>query len=149
MYILSFSQKNDLVLKHKAKKHFSKDLELFQKHFPSSKLMNELGLDNEFTFERLDGQMLYLLLDKISLDEILSNREETQADPSVEVRKEKILEERINALEESAEYKEDKISSLYSELEEKDTSIEDLQSKIEALENRPPVKKKEKKTSSR
>jgi len=35
---LSFSQKNDLVVKHKAKKHFGKDMELFQKHLPSDRL---------------------------------------------------------------------------------------------------------------
>jgi len=73
---LSFSQKNDLVVKHKAKKHFGKDLELFQKHCPSDRLMNDVAKANEFTFERLDGQMLYILLDKISIDEILKNREE-------------------------------------------------------------------------
>jgi len=73
---LSFSQKNDLVVKQKAKKHFGKDLELFQKHCPSDRLMNELARANEFTFERLDGQMLYELLDKVSIDEILKNRNE-------------------------------------------------------------------------
>jgi hypothetical protein len=73
---LSFSQKNDLVVKHKAKKHFGKDLELFQKHFPSNKLMNDLARANEFSFERLDGQMLYILLDKVSVNEILENRNE-------------------------------------------------------------------------
>ena len=73
---LSFSQKNNLVVKHKAKKHFGKDLELFQKHLPSDRLMNDLAKANEFTFERLDGQMLYLLLDKVSINEILENRNE-------------------------------------------------------------------------
>ena len=71
---LSFSQKNDLLVKHKSKKHFGKDLELFQKYCPSDRLMNDLGKATEFSFERLDGQMLYLLLDKVSIEEILKNR---------------------------------------------------------------------------
>jgi len=54
---LSFTQKNDLVVKHKGLKHFSKDLELFQKHVPSNPLNNDLARANEFSFERLDGQI--------------------------------------------------------------------------------------------
>ena len=73
---LSFPQKNDLVVKYKSKKHFYKDLALFQKYFPSNRLMNDLSRANDFTFERLDGQMLYFLLDKISIEEIAANREE-------------------------------------------------------------------------
>ena len=87
---LSFSQKNDLVVKYKSKHHFGKDLELFKKHFPSNRLMNDLGRTNEFTFEKLDGQMLYLLLDKVSGQDILDNRETKEepvlpaaADPTV------------------------------------------------------------------
>ena len=80
---LPFTQKNDLVVKHKTKKYFSKDLELFQKHCPSNPLNNDLARANEFSFERLDGQMLYILLDKVPIDEILKNREEKPVEETV------------------------------------------------------------------
>ena len=82
---LTFAQKNDLVVKYKGKKYFGKDLALFQKHFSSNRLMNDLARANDFTFERLDGQMLYLLLDKVSMEEILTNRNQTadSANPPV------------------------------------------------------------------
>ena len=170
---LSFSQKNDLVVKYKAKKHFGKDLKLFKKNFPFDRLMNDLARANEWTFERLDGQMLYLLLEKVPIEEILENRlppaEEKQVSsilpeddiqtpspppvpptdespvPSVNQIDEtmKSLEERIHALEESNDCNEDEISDLRSELEDKDASIEDLQSKIEALEKKSSDKKKD------
>ena len=153
---LSFSQKNDLVVKHKGKKHFWKDLELFQKHYPSNRLMNDLSRANEHTYEKLDGQMLYLLLDKIPIDEILKNRitptEEKSVSPtlpeddlSIPVSNEKLkeLSDRIDALSEDVEMNESEISDLRSELENKDTSIEDLQSKIEELEKKSVKKKDE------
>ena len=106
---LSFPQKNDLVVKHKSKKYFSKDLELFQKHFLSNRLLNDLARANEFTFEKLDGQMLYLLLDKVSIDEILKNRipsiEETPVSPILldldKVSIDEILKNRIPSIEET------------------------------------------------
>ena len=144
---LSFSQKNDLVVKYKSKKNFGKDLELFQKHLPSHRLMNELARANSFQFEALDGQMIYLLLEKLSIQEIVSNREEKPADeivttPAPVVEELKILNERIQALEDSKELNEDEIQSLRLEMDDKDASIEDLQSKIEALEKKA-VKKKD------
>ena len=142
---LSFSQKSDLVVKHKDKKHFGKDLELFKKNFPSNRLMNDLARANQFTFERLDGQMLYLLLEKVPIEEILENRLPPPSVPSVDQIDEtmKSLEERIHALEESNDCNDDEISDLRSELEDKDASIEDLQSKIEALEKKSSDKKKD------
>ena len=133
---LSFSQKNDLVVKHKAKEHFSKDLELFQKHFPSNRLMNDLARANPFTFEKLDGQMLYLLLDKVSEDEILLNRGEKEEQippvPPVEDPSAPDDDEKMNDLEEQ----------IQAILDDKDASIEELQTKIEGLEKKA-VKKKE------
>ena len=126
---LTFAQKNDLVVKHKGKKYFGKDLELFQKHFPSNRLMNDLARANEFSFERLDGQMLYLLLDKISMEEILKNREGKQENPPPQ----KIIE----TIEERIDYNENEISDIRSEQEDKDALIETLEKlskRIDTLE---------------
>ncbi|MDR0829747.1 MAG: hypothetical protein LBN95_06515 [Prevotellaceae bacterium] len=71
---LDFPQKNNFVVKHKNKNYFSKDLELFKKHFPIHALNNPLNRANEFTREGLDGQMISILLEKVSPEEILQNR---------------------------------------------------------------------------
>jgi hypothetical protein len=71
---MNFAKKNELIIKHKSEAHFYADLELFKKHFPNHHINKELSRANRFTFERLDGQMLNVLLDKVSLDEILANR---------------------------------------------------------------------------
>jgi len=151
MNTLSFSQKNDLVVKHKDKKGFWKDLELFKKHFPSHRLMNDLARANDFTCERLDGQMLYLLLDKLSVDNILKNREAKEQavpeQPLAENLSNEKLEELSNRLEElkdDVETNENDIYDLQSELEDKNASIDELHSKIEAIENKVPDKKKDK-----
>lgn len=71
---LTFTEKNDLIVKHQNRDFFYKDLELFKKHLPIHALINELAQANEYSFDRLDGQMLYALLDIISIDEVLENR---------------------------------------------------------------------------
>ncbi|SBV98331.1 hypothetical protein [uncultured Dysgonomonas sp.] len=75
---ISFAEKNSLVIRHKNKKFFFKDLELFNKHFPSHALINELARANEFSYDRLDGQMLYELLSIVEMKEILENRTEKE-----------------------------------------------------------------------
>ena len=160
---LPFTQKNDFVVKHKGLKHFSKDLELFQKHCPSNPLNNDLARANEFSFERLDGQMLYILLDKVSIEEILKNREKKPVEEFVSVETspvqlidlesqvqdnsaKKKLEElanRIDQLKENVEINEADINDLRDELNDKDASIEALETKIAELEARPVVKKKD------
>jgi predicted RNase H-like nuclease (RuvC/YqgF family) len=132
---LSFSQKNDLGVKHKSKNYFNKDLELFQKHFPSNRLMNDLGNANKFTFERLDGQMLYLLLDKIPIAEILEN----SLEKTVEKQEEEF--KKTETVTESPATQEPE-STLRDELENRDTSIEELQKKTEDLEKKAFNKKK-------
>ena len=74
--LLSFPQINNLVVKHKSKTYFGKDMELFKKHFPKNhRLDKELGRANDFSFEQLSGQMIYeLLMKDVSIDEILANR---------------------------------------------------------------------------
>ncbi|GHT63802.1 hypothetical protein FACS189451_10930 [Bacteroidia bacterium] len=80
---LSFSEKNNFIVKYKSGNCFSKDLELFKKYFPIHKLNNELARANSFTYDRLDGQMLYALLENISPEEILENREEKRVEGQV------------------------------------------------------------------
>jgi uncharacterized coiled-coil protein SlyX len=173
---ISFAEKNNFVVKHKSGKHFSKDLELFKKYFPVHRLNNDLARANSFTYDRLDGQILYDLLEKVSPKKILENRVEKPIEkPEKVVKKkatankktvekaakekaltdkeaaEKVLEklnQRIDTLEESNEYNEDEISALRDGLEDKDVLIEDLQSKIEALEKKAFNKKKASETNS-
>jgi hypothetical protein len=71
---LSFVEKNRLLVKHKNSEYFYKDLELFKKHYSGHKLNNELANMTTFSKERLSEQMLLLLLDKVSIEEILENR---------------------------------------------------------------------------
>ncbi len=71
---VTFAEKNNLIIKHQSGQHFFKDLELFKKHFPAHELNTDLANANQFTYERLDGQMLYALLDTVSIQEILENR---------------------------------------------------------------------------
>lgn len=71
---LSFAEKNRLLVKHKNPEYFYTDLELFKKLYPGHKLNNDLANVTAFSKVRLSEQMLLLLLDKASIDEIQSNR---------------------------------------------------------------------------
>lgn len=73
---ITFAEKNNLIVKHQGKKHFYKDLELFKKHFPSHGLNTELANANQFSIERLDGQMLNELLGVVDIKEIIENRKD-------------------------------------------------------------------------
>lgn len=72
---MKFTEKNDFLVKHTSEKHFSKDLELFKVHCPNSKLHTDLKRINSFNCKKLDGLMLWELLDKVSPEEILKNRD--------------------------------------------------------------------------
>jgi hypothetical protein len=71
---MNFSEKNDFVVKHADGNEFYSDLELFKEHCPNDRLNRDLARANSITFNRLDGSMLLRLLDKVTPDEILSNR---------------------------------------------------------------------------
>ena len=74
---LSFPQINNLVIRHKSKVHFGKDLELFKSKITDHRLMKELSRATSFSYEKLDGQMIFEMLNKgVSIDEILENRNE-------------------------------------------------------------------------
>lgn len=78
---LTFAEKNDLIVKYKEAVSFDRDLELFKKHYPGHSLLKDLARANSFSFARLDGQMLGLLLDITSIDKILENREKDPEKP--------------------------------------------------------------------
>lgn len=78
---ISFVEKNDLIVKYKDASFFQKDLELFKSHFPGHSLNNDLARANSFSYARLDGQMIGYLLEKVSIDEILENREKEPEKP--------------------------------------------------------------------
>lgn len=78
---LTFAEKNDLIVKYKEAVSFDRDLELFKKHYPGHSLLKDLARANSFSFARLDGQMLGLLLDITSIDKILDNREKDPEKP--------------------------------------------------------------------
>ena len=151
---LSFTEKNNFVLRHKGAKHFSPDLDLFRRTFLTHKLNTELARANLHTYDRLDGQMLYILLDALPPDHILANRNGTlpapdeaktsvpnPANPAV-AEELKTLNQRVDDLEKSSELNSDEIAGLRSSLDDSETSIEDLQSSIEELEKKAFNKKK-------
>jgi hypothetical protein len=72
---MKFTEKNDYIVKYKSGKFFQQDYDLFIKHCPNSRLHGDLKKVNSFNKGILDGQMLFELLDKVSLKEILENRE--------------------------------------------------------------------------
>jgi len=71
---MDFIKKNDFIVKNKKKEHFEKDLELFKKHCPNSRLHIDLKRVNSFNKVILVGLMLNELLEKVSPEEILKNR---------------------------------------------------------------------------
>lgn len=90
---ITFAEKNSLIVKHQGKKHFYKDLELFKKHFPSHELNTDLANANQFSIERLDGQMLNELLSVIDIKEIIENRTEKEPEPIPEPPKVRTIED--------------------------------------------------------
>ena len=151
---LSFTEKNNFVLRHKAARYFSPDLELFRRTFLTHRLNTELSRANLHTYDRLDGQMLYVLLDALPPGDILANRnpppstpEEaknpgTAPDGSAVAEELATLKNRIDELESSASCNEDELSGLRSALDDSETSIDDLQSAVEELEKKAFNKKK-------
>lgn len=81
---MKFTEKNDFVVKHTSEEYFSKDLELFKVYYPNSNLHSDLKRVNSFNRKKLDGAMLYVLLDKLTPEEILKNRESKPDDVIIE-----------------------------------------------------------------
>lgn len=63
---MKFLEKNNHILRLKSESHFNADYKLFNNYFPSHPLNRDLVKANQFNRARLDGQMIMLLLDKVS-----------------------------------------------------------------------------------
>ncbi|MFY1613808.1 hypothetical protein ACOMSG_13340 [Macellibacteroides fermentans] len=63
---MKFLEKNNHVIRLKSESHFDADYNLFKRYFPSHQLNRDLEKVNQFNRARLDGQMIMLLLDKVS-----------------------------------------------------------------------------------
>lgn len=74
---MDFIKKNDFIVNHKKDRHFDRDLELFKEKCPNSKLNAELPRLNSFNRAKIHGLLLLDLLDKVSPEEILENRQKT------------------------------------------------------------------------
>ncbi len=72
---MKFTAKNDFIVKNKDEKFFDQDLKLFKEHCPNSRLNSDIKRVNSFNKRILDGHMLFELLDKVTPEEILKNRE--------------------------------------------------------------------------
>lgn len=81
---MKFTEKNNFIVKHTSKDHFYKDQELFKVHCPNSRIHADLKRVNSFNRKKLDGLMLWELLDKVSPEDILKNREEKPAEIIIE-----------------------------------------------------------------
>ena len=72
---MKFLEKNNHIVRLKSESHFYADYKLFNNYFPSHQLNRELEKANQFNRARLDGQMIMLLLDKVSPETIVKFRE--------------------------------------------------------------------------
>ncbi|MDR1370141.1 MAG: hypothetical protein LBJ72_08485 [Dysgonamonadaceae bacterium] len=94
---MEFTKKNNFIVKNKDGKYFEKDRELFTKYFPNHRFHSDLRAVNSFSRAKLDGLMLFYLLDKITPEEILVNRQEVTKNLISKDRLENLLKE--NGLE--------------------------------------------------
>ena len=89
---MEFIEKNEFIVNNSSRDYYDKDLELFKKYCPGSRLYADLKRVNSFNCKKLDEFMLFELLDKISPEEILKNRMENPSPPKVESEQEKAVE---------------------------------------------------------
>lgn len=81
---MKFLEKNNHILRLKSESHFDADYKLFNNYFPSHQLNRNLVKANQFNRARLDGQMIMLLLDKVSPQTIEKFRVEYSPNELVE-----------------------------------------------------------------
>lgn len=60
--MLSFADLNSFIISHAQANYFDADLKLYKKHFPNSKLIQELEKAPEYARKNLDERMIYELL---------------------------------------------------------------------------------------
>lgn len=71
---MTFAEKNNFVVKNATDKYWDKDMTLFVKVFPSSKLIPQLAKANQFNKKKLNERMLLELLKNVCAETILENR---------------------------------------------------------------------------
>jgi len=163
---MDFIKKNDFIVKNRKAEHFDRDLELFKKHCPESKLHNELKRVNSFNKHILVGLMLFELLDKVQPEDILKNRKkdeqvdppaivstepETETEPTVnpedvsEIKEEiESLKDKVDMLESMVDSNESDIRNIEEDMNEKYALIQELETKLEESKANTPSKKKAK-----
>lgn len=70
----TFEEKNQIIQSLAGAKHFEKDRVLFLQHCSNSKLERDLKKANQFTYLDLDARMICDLLNHVSEETILMNR---------------------------------------------------------------------------
>jgi predicted RNase H-like nuclease (RuvC/YqgF family) len=125
---MHFTAKNDFIVKHRSADFFDKDQRLFIEHCPNARLHAELMRANPFTRSLLDGKILLALLEKVSPEEILNNRNK-------EENSSKKIED--NELESKIAELESKIAELENREEELENPEEKLENPAEELKNLP------------
>ena len=164
---MKFTEKNDFIVKNKKGEYFSKDLDLFKKNCPNSRLHSDLKSLNSFNRSKLHGLILGELLDKVNPDDILKNREEKPVDvmiDNIDQAKEILVKMEIDPGKVSEEFLSKNIGKpekdfqsimevLKPSLEEKAQKLEDkekeLSEKEAELEKTSAKKKEANKKSSR
>lgn len=70
-----FEQKNEIIIRISGSENFERDKELFLSNCSNPKLERDLKKANQFTFAALDARMISELLNSVTEQTILSNRE--------------------------------------------------------------------------
>jgi hypothetical protein len=70
----SFPEKNRITQELASADHFQADKDLFLKHCTNRRLEHEIARANPFTYHDTDARLLSELLDKVSEQDIVSNR---------------------------------------------------------------------------
>jgi DNA repair exonuclease SbcCD ATPase subunit len=134
---MDIAKKNDFIVKHKNPMFFEKDLELFKKHCPDSRLHANLKRVNSWNKHILCGQMLYELLDKVAPEVVIKNRETTSEPPADEKTAELAKKEaELKAKEDELAKKETELAKMKSELEGEGFDLEEKESELEVKETK-------------
>jgi uncharacterized coiled-coil protein SlyX len=151
---MKFTEKNNFVVKHTSQEHFSKDRELFKVHCPNSRLHTDLKRVNSFNRKKLDGLILWELLEKVSPEEVLKNREEKPVETkgkviieNIEQVKEKLVEMGIDPVKVSEEFIQTNIGMSVEEFESLYSKLKDFLNQdgvaIHTLNVPPPADEQE------
>jgi len=153
---MDFIKKNDFIVKHKSEKYFEQDLCLFKQYFPESRLHPELKRASSYNKRTLDGYMLNDLLNKVSADDILSNRKKaaTLNDlDSVDEKESKLKDKEsdLEAKEHQLDIKKEQLDEKESELDLREEQLDDKETelikKVEEIQNNVKAQASKKKAN--